>query len=537
MAKKLLVIIVLISNFCFGQITFEQPFYDGVVQRVVLEHSGEKYFVANRNTNKLNFFNADYSFWKTIDLTVPVNNLSIFVSHVSENKLNSDNLLEIIYSTYSASGFRQCKIINENGLALLTVNNDDSLSLNEKVGLPTKIMCTSMSTNECKVYSVPELNLEHTYSISDTRRVILENSGEKYYNFNHITGIVTIYNNNHTFWKNITLTKPVDYSFSGVSFLSENQINADNLIEIGYGYYINGASPAKESKIINENNLDLLTISDCNRLYVSEINGLSTKLIATTYNNFTEITSTQVVSLPNFILEHTYIGNVSRCKLEISGEKYFDNSLSECSSILSNPQTVIYNNNHTVWKTIPLPNAQFGSIYAVPIENLLSYDTSVKLLYTINSCTLNGGYFSSSIVNEDGTALINIPSASGIYFSKLPNLPTKLLVSMHNNYGFPNITQTSRVYGLDGGVNFSVEDFNLLQVAISPNPTSFWLEFKSENSIIKKAVIYDLQGKVIQTFEDENIQKIDVQKLNTGIYIIKLTDENNKSHLHKIVKN
>jgi hypothetical protein len=108
---------------------------------------------------------------------------------------------------------------------------------------------------------------------------------------------------------------------------------------------------------------------------------------------------------------------------------------------------------------------------------------------------------------------------------------------MHNNNGNLNITNSSRVYGLDGGENFGVEDFNLMHITISPNPASSYLEFKTENSIIKKAIIYDLQGKMIQKFEDENLKKIDVQKIDAGLYIVKLIDENNKSYAYKFIKN
>lgn len=538
MQQKLLFFVLFFSTIVSGQITYEHTYYNGFATRIVLENSGEKYYFVDYTNHKIDFYNANHTFWKSIVLPIPENNYSIGVTHVSEKKLNSDNLLEVIYNTYSAPNFRQSKIINEEGTVLLTVDNSYSLSMDDQQGLPSKII--SKSSTECNVYSVPELVLEHTYVERETKRIILENDGEKYYNFNTTTGILTIYNSDHSFWKNITLTKPDGYSYSGISILSQNEINEDNLLEIGYGYYNNGQNPSSQVKIINENGIVLLTVDNAVNIGMSILEGLPNKLFTQNYSESPEPIQTSIYNCPNLALEHTYDGSIERVKLEISGEKYYDRKGIECPQIQSLPQTIIYNSDHTIWKTIPTPTpfTDYGSVISVQlIENLISNDSGLKLIYSSSSCTLNGGYYDSNIINEDGISLLNIPNASGIYLSKLPNLSKKLIVYMHNNNGNLNITNSSRVYGLDGGENFGVEDFNLMHITISPNPASSYLEFKTENSIIKKAVVYDLQGKMIQKFEDENLKKIDVQKIDAGLYIVKLTDENNKSYAYKFIKN
>ncbi|MCZ8197032.1 MAG: T9SS type A sorting domain-containing protein [Flavobacterium sp.] len=533
MQQKILFFVLLFSSIASGQITYEHTYYNGFASRIVLENSGEKYYLVDFTNHKIDFYNANHTFWKSIVLPISENYYSIGISNISENKLNNDNLLEIVYSTYSAPNIRQSKIINEEGTVLLTVDNCYSLTIDEKQGLPTKII--SYSSTESNIYSVPELLLEHTYASNETKRIIFENAGEKYYNFNPTTGIVTIYNNDHTFWKNITLTKPDDYIFSGISFLSENQINDDNLLEIGYGYYGIGENQIYQSKIINEEGITLLSLDNVRYIDISDIDGLAKKLIAYTTTNLS-----QIYSCPSLVLEHTYDGSIERVKLEISGEKYYDNKIySINSNVPVVAETIIYNSNHTLWKTIttPIQFSEFGSIISVHAsETKFNSDNLVELAYSCYSNTLDGGHYESNIINENGTVLLNIPGASSIFLSEIPNLSKKLITNIYYNISFDNIQYSSKIYGFDGPT-VGVEDFNLMQITISPNPASSYLEFKAENSIIKKVVVYDLQGKIIQKFENDNIKKIDIQKFDAGLYIARLTDENNKSYTYKFIKN
>ncbi len=537
MQLKLLFFVLLFSSIVSGQITYEHFYYNGYISRIVLENSGEKYYLVNNGTHQIEFFNANHSFWKTVVLSVPTNTYNIGINHISETKINADNLIEISYTTYSSGNsayIYQSKIINEEGTVLLSVDNCSSLLVNEQEGLATKII--SKTTSESNVYSVPDLLLEHTSTDSETNRIKLENSGIKYYTFNSVNGIVTLYNIDYSFWKSITLTKPEGYSFSGISFLSENQINDNNLIEVGYGYYINGQNSTSQSKIINENGITLLTVDNARNITLSKVDGLSNKLMA--YTNSTNSGETQIFSCPSLTLEHTYDGSVERVKLEISGEKYYDTKKNSYNlNVPVVAETIIYNSNHTLWKTIitPIPFSGFGSITSVHAsETKFNSDNLVELEYSCSSNTLNGGYYESNIVNEEGTVLLNEPNASYLYISELSNLQNKLIVYNTPNLfsGFPIATT---IYSLE--TNVGVEDFNLSKITIFPNPASSYLEFRAENSIIKKAVVYDLQGKIIQTYEGEDLKIINVQKLADGLYILLLSDKNNTTSNYKFVVN
>lgn len=157
-----------------------------------------------------------------------------------------------------------------------------------------------------------QINLEHTYSDGYVTRVVLENSGEKYYLTDVTNKQVKIYNANHTLWKTINLPTTAAATLSAVGHLSETKINTDNLIELTYGYYVNnGGNLQYESRVINENGTTLLTVTGASGIYLSEFQGLSNKLIAFIYGT---PLSSKVYSLPTIgttgISEFTHNGTI-----------------------------------------------------------------------------------------------------------------------------------------------------------------------------------------------------------------------------------
>ena len=68
---KILFITLLFSTICVGQFTNEHSYFGQSVSRIILENSGEKYYYVDRINQKIQFYNANYSLWKTINLTLP----------------------------------------------------------------------------------------------------------------------------------------------------------------------------------------------------------------------------------------------------------------------------------------------------------------------------------------------------------------------------------------------------------------------------------------------------------------------------------
>ena len=86
----------------------------------------------------------------------------------------------------------------------------------------------------------------------------------------------------------------------------------------------------------------------------------------------------------------------------------------------------------------------------------------------------------------------------------------------------------------------AIKDLNKEQIIVYPNPTSDKISVVNPNSIYNTLEIYDLSGKQL-VVKNLNYEKelIDLTELNKGVYIMKLSNSNNKSnsfHLSKIIK-
>lgn len=77
-----------------------------------------------------------------------------------------------------------------------------------------------------------------------------------------------------------------------------------------------------------------------------------------------------------------------------------------------------------------------------------------------------------------------------------------------------------------------VDDFNSNQISVYPNPTTGNVFF-SKN--LKEIAVYNLAGERISV-QLKNNNQIQISHLNSGIYIIKVTDENNQNSIIKIIK-
>ncbi len=215
-----------------------------------------------------------------------------------------------------------------------------------------------MQDGTSNVYSVPSLVLEHNYSEGLVRRKQLENSGEKYYLLDKVAHAAKVYNPDHTLWKSIDLVGPPDWNnVSDYLMLTETELNGDSLLKIGFNYYyFTPVSTNYVGVIVNENGVEIITIPRCNYMYLSVIDGLATKLIASTWYIGWDGSSatTKIYSTPSLTLEHTYYGTANRTVLENSGEKYYQwQSYGDKFPIDGNVK--FYNSDHTLWKDISLP--------------------------------------------------------------------------------------------------------------------------------------------------------------------------------------
>lgn len=538
--KTTLQFLLLFFSCCsFAQITLEHTYNEGAVNRVKLEYSGEKYYFLKGATNELVFNNVDHTLWKTILLPAPQSNPLAGGSRiydVSEARINSDAKIEILYSYYNNMSNRyESRISQEDGTILLTIPDASSVYLDEIPGLSDKLITENIISNPIsKVYSLSDLTLENTYTEGTIKRIKLENSGEKYYVLDKTNQNTKIYNPNHSLWKTITLPKPSNAKYGDIGIISENQINTDDLMEIGYSYFtLEGSTYNYVGKLINENNEELLTIPKAKIVSINSIEGLENKLMATLDHNYIDNQisfSTNVYGIPSLTLENAYQSEVARIKLENSGEKYYTSNRQ-----LTN-QAKIYNSNHTLWKTINLPIPSDSDInnFLFTVNHIsetkIDPDKLLEVTYIYYPIViLSFQTYDCRVINENGEILITANGIDRLLLNELSDLKNKLMGYTYNPF---NNSYSSKVYSLE---NLKTYDFNEKQkVIIAPNPAKSFLNINSLSSPIKEVTIYNMSGALVKRETAQNSTKINIEKLPIGIYIVNLTDFNNQKSTHKI---
>jgi hypothetical protein len=125
-------------------------------------------------------------------------------------------------------------------------------------------------------------------------------------------------------------------------------------------------------------------------------------------------------------LEHQYENNwVTRVNLGISGEKYYLYNR-------SNSNLEVYNDDHTLWKSILLEIPFWGSspnpttVFHVS-DNIFNSDPDIEIVY---------GYYDfasakhmSKVISEDGTLLLLLEDTYNVRFSHIQGYPDKLIAS------------------------------------------------------------------------------------------------------------
>ena len=520
----------------FGQIALEHTYNNAIINRVNLEYSGEKYYEFKRATNELMLYNADHTLWKTIVLPAPAptNYTGTNLIHISEAVFNSDADLEIVFSYYNTTlpGY-ETKIMSENGAVLATLDNVYNASLSQIDGLSPKLIGISYNPNKSKVYAIPELTLEHAYEEGIVSRIKLENSGEKYCLTDKVNGTENIYNSNHTIWKTISLPIPSGANYLDNILLSEAIIPSDNLLEIGYNYYkvIDNVYYTLGGKIINENGAELLFVPTATAFSLSVLDGCETKLIAT-LRLPSSASCSNVYQIPSLTLEHSYPSLMSRIKLENSGEKYYTSE---------NPTTnfiKVYNPDHTLWKSIFLDIPfDFGSVglrVDIISENKIAADSLLEIGYCyVYYSPLMYEEFYGKICNENGLTYLDTTGTQSYTLSVFPDLPNKLIELIN----FPDVFENTpnyktSIYSIDATMGTSGFQKNST-IDVAPNPSNSVVNIASTTQIVE-ASIFNVLGAKVKDVKAQNLTKINVENLPSGMYLLTLLDINNQKSVHKI---
>jgi hypothetical protein len=275
--------------------------------RQVFGHAGEKYYFKNNGKKLLEIYNPNHTVWKKIPIPVPTNGGSLHTEndgfYADDNTFNDDLLVEFVFTYIISRGYCIVKIVNEEGNVILTVNSASTFRLDLRKGFPYKLYHdynASINTvnTQYRVHSLPSMDIEQTYE-TPVYRIFLKNSGEKYVSNYFYSGTVSLFNSNHTSWKNIKLIP--NPSFSIAYGDASQPLITDNIYEPSSSLHtfwiqwktLSPTMSAYMLRITNENGVNIATLPDVRYFSISDIKNLPKKLITKMWDR-TEYTETKV---------------------------------------------------------------------------------------------------------------------------------------------------------------------------------------------------------------------------------------------------
>lgn len=547
-----------------AQISLENRFDFEKIIRLKLEYDGEKYATFLPDSQKIKLYSIDHSVWREFAFSIdPTSEYVIY--DISQGMLNNDSLLEITYGfRYSTSTPYETKIMNETGSNILTINDVsyppiafyenlfEPLSY-KTIGNQVKLLVNTESSNNpgFSVYSVPQLQLEHTYQ--NLNLIEIENEGSKYIEIidNDFSNDYTLklYNLDHSSYKNILidLDSYVPSQFLGSYYIfeiidiSKFKVNSDNEIEVLLNVSFDNGLFINENFVIgvNENavllNSPLSTgsggkgslMKDSSNYYLIYFN---TNLLS--FPGAIDTSFTNIHALPGFQLLYNYPYTKVPVVFDSIGTKLY-----EANKLTG--EIKFYNINNTLWKTINLPIPAFpnASMQLFIIDNVyFDNDSLIEILYR-TQYAITGNLFASGNIFKEGVGnVLTIDSCMFFYIDSKPNLFNKIIVNKLKTGGSMPYFGTE-IYTWPGGVNrlmginnnkFEIKNYRTFELMPNPSGENLNITFKSiENK--NKIEIIDLQGKVLytQTILSKN-ESVNVSWLSKGTYLIRVENETGK---------
>lgn len=204
----------------------------------------------------------------------------------------------------------------------------------------------------------------------------------------------------------------------------------------------------------------------------------------------------------------------------------------EVTNATVSPMTVNAGNDINVTVT----QSYSGSQLAVDLPSFdLGYYLSTDCDLSSNDILL--GTSSSSLGTDNATqnesATLTIPdnTDAGTYY---------IIFSGDNNNGLIENDEANNISCVQITVDaaLAVIDFEFKnQLKVFPNPTSDIVNIISTtNLVINKLYIYDLNGRLVKSSNDKNLNKINISELTKGMYLLKVIGAENKSAVFRIIK-
>lgn len=216
----------------------------------------------------------------------------------------------------------------------------------------------------------------------------------------------------------------------------------------------------------------------------------------------------------------------------IIDERVLSNSSSYSTTVFANGSQPL--KVSISWTDRAFSTANTGSVD--PDVNYLVNDLDIKVTkdgveyfpWKLNKFQPDAGPTRESTNDVDNFERVDIENPSGVYTITVSHKGS--LVGGSQNFSLilsgPQVT-------------LSNESFNVNDFAVYPNPANDFLIVTTGGNVIERATFYDVQGRMVKSIDLNNVSdqvRIDIQDLNKGIYIMKLSSQGKEIN-KKIVKN
>lgn len=192
-----------------------------------------------------------------------------------------------------------------------------------------------------------------------------------------------------------------------------------------------------------------------------------------------------------------------------------------------------------IWTFTTIGNAAIEVVPAIDNLGRLYFGDTSGMFYVLNSdgseaytpLSLGIEITSPAAIDSSGNIYVGVETSTGGKLSVLNTSATGL-----QNGGWPmygrNVKHTSNV----NEVTFSTSIATIDEFTIYPNPVTNGIFYISSSSNESKNIeIFDLYGKRVLQTRISNNQPIDVSRYNNGLYIVKVTTQNNNTQSYKLI--
>jgi len=250
--------------------------------------------------------------------------------------------------------------------------------------------------------------------------------------------------------------------------------------------------------------------------------------------------SVSIHSQGQITLEHTYSGvSAAYINLPVAGYKYYVMDV-------ANSQCRLYNNDHSLWKTVTLSIPANYYLYDIQYvtENLFNTDNTIEMLYVSYTYNTALAYYTydTRIANENGTVLLSVPGAGYSYIYPAQT-GSKLFMWVYN-YAVSPSTVNTLIYSIPGQTLSEISDYPVeghisLQRAF-PNPATntvtipYTLPLNVKQADLK---LYNVNGTLVKSFTiDHTFDTVVVQTsdLPAGMYLYRIESAGFKSETFKL---